>query len=81
MTTLIDAHAGKLFVVDAHRSDTRGRFVVQSDELLTAFIELERGSRTAHPPNDFDRVSRRITLAQCLAGRAAIVNWRISANR
>jgi hypothetical protein len=42
MTTAIDAQAGKLFVVDAHRSGSRGRFVVRSDELLTAFLELER---------------------------------------
>jgi hypothetical protein len=42
MTTAIDARAGKLFAVDAHRSDSRSRFVVRSDELLTAFLELER---------------------------------------
>jgi hypothetical protein len=42
MTTAINAHAGKLFVVDAHRSDSRGRFIVRSDELLSAFLELER---------------------------------------
>jgi hypothetical protein len=43
MRTAIERQAGKLlFVVDAHRSDTRGRFIVQSDELLTAFLELER---------------------------------------
>ena len=47
MTTAIDAQAGNLlFVVDAHRSDTRGRFVVQSDELLTAFLELEQVTRS-----------------------------------
>lgn len=31
---------GLLFVVDAHRGDGR-RFVVHSDEKLTAFLELE----------------------------------------
>jgi hypothetical protein len=41
MTTAIDVYARKLFIVDAHRSDTHGRFIVQSDELLTAFLELE----------------------------------------
>ncbi len=44
MTTVYDAHAGKLFVIDAHRTDLRGRFVVRSDELLTAFLELERAT-------------------------------------
>jgi hypothetical protein len=39
--TLIDQRLGKLFVVDAHRDDGR-RFIVRSDELLTAFFELER---------------------------------------
>jgi len=31
---------GWLWVVDAHRSDGR-RYIVQSDELLSAFLELE----------------------------------------
>jgi hypothetical protein len=31
---------GWRYVVDAHRGDGR-RFIVQSDELLTAFLELE----------------------------------------
>jgi hypothetical protein len=31
----------KTFVADAHRRDGR-RFIVRSDDLLTAFIELER---------------------------------------
>jgi hypothetical protein len=44
LTTAIDAHAGKLFVVDAHRSDSHRRFIVRSDELLTAFLELERAT-------------------------------------
>jgi hypothetical protein len=46
MTTAIDAQAGKLFVVDAHRCDSRGRFVVRSDELLTAFLELQRAANS-----------------------------------
>ena len=41
MATATDAQARCLFIVDAHRDDGR-RFVVQSDELLTAFLELER---------------------------------------
>jgi hypothetical protein len=31
----------KLFVVSAHRDDGK-RFIVQTDKLLTAFVELER---------------------------------------
>ena len=41
MTSATDAQTRTLFVVDAHRDDGR-RFVVRSDELLTAFLELER---------------------------------------
>jgi len=32
------------FIVDAHRSDGR-RFIVHSDEKLSAFLELERALR------------------------------------
>lgn len=46
MTTVYEAHAGKLFVVDAHRADVRGRYVVRSDELLEASRQADfRGSR------------------------------------
>lgn len=41
MTTATDAQARARFIVDAHRDDGR-RFVVRSDELLTAFLELEK---------------------------------------
>ena len=34
------------WVVDAHRDDGK-RFVVHADEMLTAFLELERGTREA----------------------------------
>jgi hypothetical protein len=44
MTTAIDAQAGKLFVVDSHRDDSHGRFIVRSDELLSAFLELEQAT-------------------------------------
>jgi len=30
-----------IWIVDAHRDDGR-RFIVRTDELLTAFVELER---------------------------------------
>ena len=49
MTTATDAQARTLFVVDAHRDDGR-RFVVRSDELLTAFLELERETGNSSPP-------------------------------
>jgi hypothetical protein len=36
----IQTHSGVLFVVDAQRGNGR-RFIVRSDEKLTAFLELE----------------------------------------
>jgi hypothetical protein len=32
---------GTIWIVDAHRDDGR-RFIVRADEILSAFIELER---------------------------------------
>jgi hypothetical protein len=37
----LDQEGRRIFVADAHRDDGR-RFVVHSDEKLTAFLELER---------------------------------------
>jgi hypothetical protein len=37
----IDSNGRTIFVADAHRDDGR-RFIVRSDEKLTAFLELER---------------------------------------
>ena len=37
----VDSKGRTIFVVDAHR-DNGKRFVVRSDEKLTAFLELER---------------------------------------
>jgi hypothetical protein len=37
----VDSEGRTLWIVDAHR-DNGKRFVVRSDELLTAFLELER---------------------------------------
>jgi hypothetical protein len=37
----IDARGRTIWVADAHRDDGK-RFVVRADELLTAFVELER---------------------------------------
>jgi precorrin-6B methylase 1 len=36
----IDSHGRTIWIADAHRNDGR-RFIVHSDELLTAFLELE----------------------------------------
>jgi hypothetical protein len=46
MATAIDAHTGKLFIVDAHRDDGK-RYIVHSDEKLTAFLEAEKVTRNA----------------------------------
>jgi len=40
----VDAHGRTIFVTDAHRDDGK-RFVVRSEEKLTAFLELEREPR------------------------------------
>jgi hypothetical protein len=37
----IDSNGRTIWIVDAHRDDGK-RFVVRSDEKLTAFLELER---------------------------------------
>ncbi len=48
MSSQIDLAGRMLFTADAHRSDGR-RFVVWSDEKLTAFFELERlGCQSKH---------------------------------
>jgi len=45
------ANARTIWIVDAHRGDGK-RFVVQADELLTAFVELESVIRAAGRPED-----------------------------
>jgi hypothetical protein len=37
----IDSEGQTIWIVDAHRGDGR-RFIVRADEMLTAFVELER---------------------------------------
>jgi hypothetical protein len=37
----VDSEGRTLWIVDAHR-DSGKRFVVRSDEMLSAFLELER---------------------------------------
>jgi hypothetical protein len=37
----VDCEGRTIWIVDAHRDDGR-RFIVRADEILTAFVELER---------------------------------------
>jgi hypothetical protein len=37
----IDSNGRTIWIADAHRDDGK-RFIVRADELLTAFVELER---------------------------------------
>ena len=37
----VDSEGRTIWIVDAHRDDGN-RFIVRADELLTAFVELER---------------------------------------
>jgi hypothetical protein len=37
----VDSEGRTIWIVDAHRDDGR-RFIVRSDEILSAFVELER---------------------------------------
>jgi hypothetical protein len=46
----IDSNGRTIFVADAHRGDGQ-RFVVQADDKLTAFIELEFAARAASHKN------------------------------
>jgi len=41
----LDSHGRAIWIADAHRGDGK-RFVVRADEILTAFVELERVTRT-----------------------------------
>jgi hypothetical protein len=40
----IDSNGRTIWIADAHRGDGK-RFLVRSDEMLTAFVELERVRR------------------------------------
>ncbi|PYL09929.1 MAG: hypothetical protein DME33_02735 [Verrucomicrobia bacterium] len=44
----IDSNRRTIWIADAHRGD-RNRFVVQVDEKLTAFLELESATRGLSP--------------------------------
>ena len=77
MTTATDAQAGTLFVVDASPDNGR-RFVVRSDELLTAFLELERETGNSSPPRrsahqlfPFSQIAPKPKLARRLPAQAS----------
>jgi len=40
----VDSEGRTIWIVDAHRDEGK-RFIVRADELLTAFVELERAVR------------------------------------
>jgi hypothetical protein len=44
----VDSKGRTIWIADAHRDDGK-RFVVRSDEKVTAFIELEAAIRTVEP--------------------------------
>jgi hypothetical protein len=50
IVSAIDSKGQTTWIADAHRGDGK-RFIVQADELLTAFLELEslKGQRMAAP--------------------------------
>jgi hypothetical protein len=45
----VDAHGRTIWIADAHRGDGQ-RFVVDADEKLTAFLELDAVIRAAAQP-------------------------------
>jgi len=45
----VDSSDGTIFIADAHRDDGK-RFVVQEDEKLTAFVELDSVIRPGRTP-------------------------------
>jgi hypothetical protein len=42
----VDCEGRTIWIIDAHRDDGK-RFVARSDEMLTAFVELESAVRAA----------------------------------
>ena len=62
----VDCNGRTIWIVDAHRDDGK-RYVVHSDEKVTAFLELESAIRAAECPQDcggreirLDKLSRRV---------------------
>jgi hypothetical protein len=45
--SVIDCNRRTIWIADAHRDDGK-RFVVHAEEKLTAFLELERVTRSIH---------------------------------
>jgi hypothetical protein len=43
--SVLDLEGRTIWIVDAHRGDGR-RFIVRADEILSAFVELEREALT-----------------------------------
>jgi hypothetical protein len=62
----VDSDGRTIWIADAHRGDGK-RFVVQADELLTAFVELESVIRAAERPEDCR--ARTIKLDNCRANQ------------
>ena len=62
----VDSDGRTIWIADAHRGDGK-RFVVQADELLTAFVELESVIRAAERPEDGR--ARKITLDNSVANQ------------
>ena len=48
IVSAIDSNGRTIWIVDAHRDDGK-RYVVQADEKLTAFLELEAAIRGGWP--------------------------------
>jgi len=60
----IDSSGRTIWIADAHRGDGQ-RFIVRSDDILTAFVELEAAIGACRTPEDcvapeinFDKLSR-----------------------
>lgn len=57
MTSAITRDDKAIYTADAHKGEAK-RFVVQADELLTAFIELENTTRSADQGEQLDKQPR-----------------------
>ena len=53
----VDSHGPTIWIADAHRGDGR-RYIVRSDEKLTAFLELEAAIRRG---DSLDNVATQLT--------------------
>jgi hypothetical protein len=75
-SSVLDAHARTIFVVDAHRDDGK-RFVVRADRKLTAFLELEsaicRATAFDRPPAGQGQINKDEMKKLLAIGVGAIV--------